>query len=258
MAQDAAEQGPGDGAPPSAWAPPQEAVRLDKPAAVPSSAPPSSAEAPPASSLPGPPTPAVPRPQGPPPGSAPGPASGTSGVPPVPQAPSPPPAPPVPFPGPPYGHPGPQPGYGYGHGPGYGHAGQPPYGYNPGMPWQPPAPPPKTSGICTAAMVIGIIGTSLTLTIWGSFVAILLGPLALGLGITARRRVARGEAHGSAQATTGFVLGIVCTALSALFVAILVIAISAESAEDDPDIYYEDYPYDARVVGTAPLTPPGT
>lgn len=104
---------------------------------------------------------------------------------------------------------------------------QPGYGIPPGAGWMRPQPPP-TSGICTAALVVGIISGVMTISLYGLVLTWILGPVALGLGISARRKVARGEAHGSGSATAGFVLGIVTTAVSWLLLALMLIGLAAE------------------------------
>lgn len=86
----------------------------------------------------------------------------------------------------------------------------PGYGYPPGGGWH----RPPVTGICTAAMVVGIISAALAVTLYGLVLTLFMGPIAVGLGISARRKVARGEAFGSGQATSGFVLGIITTAVS--------------------------------------------
>ncbi|WP_314176985.1 DUF4190 domain-containing protein [Streptomyces winkii] len=120
-----------------------------------------------------------------------------------------------PTPGPqPYGYPGPVPGPG-----GYGWHG-----------------PPLSNGRSVAAMVVGIIGLLATSTCWGSFLGIILAPVALGLGLSARRACDRGELGGRGQAVAGFVMGIVGTVLSALLVAFLVIMLAFYNEElTDPD-----------------------
>ncbi|MGY1455059.1 DUF4190 domain-containing protein [Streptomyces sp. SS8] len=124
------------------------------------------------------------------------------------------------------------PGQGYGQWPGQGHAyggpwpgaaPQPGHGYGPAgqVPgWAPPPPPPRTSGICTAAMVLGIVSMVLVTTFYGAVLAVVTGPVAIGLGIAARRRVKRGQAYGSGQATAGLVLGAVSFAASAAIIAL--------------------------------------
>ncbi len=90
--------------------------------------------------------------------------------------------------GPPgYGSAGGYPGHGArpGAGGGYGAGAYAPYG------WYGPPPP---VGKSVAAMVVGIGSVVLVLTCWGSFLAVLSSPVALVLGVSARRAVARGAA----------------------------------------------------------------
>ncbi len=157
-----------------------------------------------------------------------------------------PPAVPAPHPSGPYGHPGPPqpPGYGYGYGyPGYGGAGMP------GAPWM--AGPPLPSGTSTAAMVVGIIGLVLTLSCYGSLLAVFVAPVALGLGISARRKVAAGIQGGSGQANAGFIMGIVGMVLSVLIAALLVIGLVAARNADPHDPYGGD-PYNVDASGPVP------
>lgn len=119
-----------------------------------------------------------------------------------------------------YPAPGPQPyGYGPGAGPGYGPGG-------PGWHTLPPS-----NGKSVASMVVGIIGLVATCTCWGSFLGIILAPVALGLGLSARRACDRGEAGGRGQAVAGFVMGIIGTVLSALIVALLVVMLTVYNEE---------------------------
>lgn len=119
--------------------------------------------------------------------------------------------------------------YGQGHaygGPWPGAAPQPGHGYSPAGPvgpvpgWAPLPPPPQTSGICTAAMVLGIVSMVLVTTFYGAVLAVVIGPVAIGLGVAARRRIKRGEAYGSGQATAGLVLGVVSFVISAVIIAL--------------------------------------
>ncbi|QPP06300.1 DUF4190 domain-containing protein [Streptomyces bathyalis] len=109
-----------------------------------------------------------------------------------------------------YPAPGPQP-YGYGAGPG-------PAGFG----WH---GPPPSNGKSVAAMVVGIIGLVAVSTCWGSFLGIILGPVALGLGLSAKRAVDRGELGGRGQAVAGFVMGIVGTVLSVICVGFLLVVV---------------------------------
>ncbi|NLU76491.1 DUF4190 domain-containing protein [Streptomyces sp. HNM0575] len=116
-----------------------------------------------------------------------------------------------------YPNPAPQP-YGYGAGPG-------PVGYG----WH--GPPQQPGGKAVAAMVLGIIGLLTVSTCWGSFLGIFLSPVALGLGLSAKRAADRGEAGGRGQAVAGFVMGIIGTVLSVLLVAFLVVMLTAYNEE---------------------------
>jgi hypothetical protein len=203
------------------WAPPEERVSLHKTG-------PSAADAP---TVPAAPAGA---PHGhTPPGGGPGPLNPYG-----------PPGAPAPYPPAPYGHP-PQP-----QGP-YPYAGYPHQGA-PGMPWVGGPQPP--GGTSTAAMVLGIIGLVLVCTCYGSFLAIFVAPTALGLGISARRKVAAGLQGGAGQANAGFVMGIIGTVLSVLIAALLVLAIIAAAHEDpyrSDDSF--DSSYQARAAAAAPV-----
>lgn len=128
----------------------------------------------------------------------------------------------------------------YGAGPGYGH--DPYSGYGGGYAAYPGYPqpggawggPPPSQGTAVAAMVLGIVGLVATSTCWGSFLGILVAPVALMLGISARRKADRGEAGGRGYATSGMVMGIVGTVLSAILIVALVLLIAnAEDFESD-------------------------
>ncbi|WP_254666019.1 DUF4190 domain-containing protein [Streptomyces sp. WMMB 322] len=148
-----------------------------------------------------------------------------------------------------YPAPGPQP-YGYGAGPvpgGYGWHG-----------------PPPSNGKSVAAMVTGIIGLVAVSTCWGSFVGIFISPVALGLGLSAKRAVDRGELGGRGQAVAGFVMGIVGTVLAVICVAfLLVMLIFYNEGSDDsgPGTGGDGSSLDARSGGSAarvlPAAPDG-
>jgi hypothetical protein len=153
----------------------------------------------------------------------------------------------------PYGAPAPSgppqpPGYGYVY-PGYGGvAGAP------GAAWT--AVPPLPTGTSTAAMVLGIIGLVLTVTCYGSLLGIFVAPVALGLGISARRKVAAGIQGGSGQANAGFIMGIVGTVLSLVVAALLVFSLVLALNADPDDPYgndpYSDNPYNVDARGPVP------
>lgn len=174
--------------------------------------------------------------------TAPGGSGGGYGPPPIPPAPGPAPSPygPPPVEGRQYGgqyygghYGGPGPGV---HGRGY--PGAPsPYGYpGPGGYGWPAAQLP--TGKSVAAVVVGIISLVMVASCWGSFLGILTSPVALGLGLSARRGVDRGELGGRGQATAGFVMGIVGTVLSAVIIGIIVLTFTVfqdgTGDSDDP------------------------
>ncbi|OEU86402.1 hypothetical protein DB35_11510 [Streptomyces abyssalis] len=131
----------------------------------------------------------------------------------------------------PYGQGGPQ--YGQG-GAAYGYPARAPqpYGYGAG-PGHAPGPggfgwhgAPLSNGRSVASMVVGIIGLAAAITCWGSFIGIFLAPVALGLGLSAKRAADRGEMGGRGQAVAGFVMGIIGTVLSVLFVVFIVVMLA--------------------------------
>ncbi|GAA2397674.1 hypothetical protein GCM10010420_24660 [Streptomyces glaucosporus] len=73
-------------------------------------------------------------------------------------------------------------------------------------------------------MVVGVVGVFLVTTVYFAVFAVIVGPVAVGLGISARRKVKRGEAHGSGFATAGLVMGIVSSVIGAAVIALIVIA----------------------------------
>lgn len=115
-----------------------------------------------------------------------------------------------------------QPGYGYGpQQPDYGYASQqpPPYGgygaHDPGQQGGYPgypgygggygAPQQLPKGMAIAALVLGILAL---LLFWTAFGGVILGIVAVILGIIAIRKVSRGTGAGRGMAITGLVLGI--------------------------------------------------
>jgi hypothetical protein len=181
------EPSPPPGAPPPA-APPEPAAPTGNPAwPGRQTPPPESPEATPRSEPPAPPPP-VGNPSWP--GSAPtteppGPAW------PTPQAPTPPGNPTWPAP----------------QGPGSYPAGPPPQGWVPGAPWG----PPRNDGSAIGALVCGI----LSITCAG-YLGIILGPVALVLGVRSRRRItdSGGALRGEGMAQAGIVLGIIGIVIS--------------------------------------------
>ncbi|MBA5223162.1 DUF4190 domain-containing protein [Streptomyces griseoaurantiacus] len=123
----------------------------------------------------------------------------------------------------PYGYPqypGAAGGYG---GPGYGpQAGPGAYPWG-GMPLAP------QNGVSTASLVLGII-TVVIFCLWP--VSILLGVLAVILGIVGRRRAGRGESTNPGQALAG----IICGAVGALLgvALMLYIFLAPDNTDEDP------------------------
>ncbi|MEU2790688.1 DUF4190 domain-containing protein [Streptomyces sp. NPDC007100] len=131
-------------------------------------------------------------------------------------------------------------GYGAGgHGAGgYGWGGAPYAGGHPG-----PHPPPGyqpywlptglNNGFGTAALILGILGTVLGVTVFFGF---LLGVLAIVFGGVGRAKVTKGEADNGGTALAGIILGAVAVLLSVVMLGFIV-----ASAADDPG--YDDGPW---------------
>lgn len=68
---------------------------------------------------------------------------------------------------------------------------------------------PIPTGMATAALVVGIVGMALLLSCWGAPLALLTSPVAIFLGVGARRRNDRGVQGKRSEATAGMTLGIV-------------------------------------------------
>ena len=113
-------------------------------------------------------------------------------------------------------------------GPGWGGPGVPPQQqpYPPGAAsqgWQHGAPwaPPKNDGLAVGALVTGILAGLCGLA---GIAGILFGPVALGLGISSRRRIANsnGMLRGDGLALTGIVLGAIGTVVSVFWLVLLI------------------------------------
>ncbi|GAA0331101.1 DUF4190 domain-containing protein [Actinoallomurus spadix] len=90
--------------------------------------------------------------------------------------------------------------------------------------YQYPAPPPaQDDSGATTSMVLGILG----LVLCG-----LLAPIALFMGLSAKRRIREsgGYLGGDGQATAGVVLGAIGTAIIAIAVVIIVVVLIAAAA----------------------------
>jgi len=93
----------------------------------------------------------------------------------------------------------------------------PPMGY--GDYYAPAAPVPPRNGLGIAALVIAILALVTTFSVAGG---ILLGSVAVILGIMGRGRVKRGEANNGGTALAGIVLGALAIVVGLAFIAIWV------------------------------------
>lgn len=93
-------------------------------------------------------------------------------------------------------------------------SGSPPPGY--GQQYgQPAGTGPKRNGLGIAALVVGLVALVASLSVVGGIV---LGLVAIVLGVLGRGRVKRGEADNGGVALAGLVLGAVAVVLSIVFV----------------------------------------
>ncbi|MFF9848358.1 DUF4190 domain-containing protein [Streptomyces litmocidini] len=120
-----------------------------------------------------------------------------------------------------YGYPAASPGT-YGYPPasptppvtsGYGYPGYPGYGPSGGQ--------PQNNGMGTASMVLGILAVALAFCSYG-VLGLILGGVALPLGIVGRKRFLRGEASNKGQAVAGITLGSIGIALGIAGIALIV------------------------------------
>jgi len=131
----------------------------------------------------------------------------------------------------PYGYPG----YGGSGYPGYGYPGSAGYPGPPGVfgpspgPYWPPHPVAPNNGTGTTAMVIGIVA-AVGFCLWP--LAIVLGVVAIVLGVIGSRRVRRGEATNEGQALTGIVCGVIGVLLG---VAMLAVYVAGDDSDSDRD-----------------------
>ena len=110
--------------------------------------------------------------------------------------------------------------------------GDPPAGYGAAQPGPPPyggpptggggfgAPPPPTgtrNGLGVAALILGLLALLTSITIVGG---ILLGLLAIILGIVGRGRAKRGEANNGGMALAGIILGLLGVLIAGALIAV--------------------------------------
>src|SRR5271163_4145233 len=88
----------------------------------------------------------------------------------------------------------------------YHHQAGPSPGGNPPPPYYsyPPPPVEPKNGLGIASLVLAIVAL---LGVWAVFVAIVVGPAAVGVGFSGRRRVRRGRANNGGGAIAGIALG---------------------------------------------------
>lgn len=109
----------------------------------------------------------------------------------------------------------------------------PPYGGNPYGPYGMPAPSPR-NGMGMAGMVLGIISVVLFITSW---IAVILGILAIVFSAIGRGRVKQGLATNSGQAKAGLICGIIGTILgvAALIFVVWFVGKAKSCLDDYPD-----------------------
>lgn len=108
-------------------------------------------------------------------------------------------------------------------------AGQPAYGQRPyGQPAAGPGGPPK-NGLGVAALVLGILALITSLSIIGG---VLLGLLAIVLGIVGRGRAKRGEANNGGMALAGIILGVLGLLISVALVAVGASFLNSDSGRE--------------------------
>jgi hypothetical protein len=97
-------------------------------------------------------------------------------------------------------------------------AGPPPGAYPPPQyPGFPPAPAGPSNGPAVASLVVGIVALITAPVVVG----LVLGIVAVFMGVSARRRVKRGEAGHAGVALAGIVLGVLATAVGLVIAVIL-------------------------------------
>lgn len=105
--------------------------------------------------------------------------------------------------------------------------GQQGFGQPPGQPaWGSPSGGPKRNGLGVAALVVGVLALLGTFTVVGGIV---LGIVAIVLGVLGRGRAKRGEADNGGIAFAGIVLGALALVVSAIFVAVGVAFFSSDT-----------------------------
>lgn len=88
-----------------------------------------------------------------------------------------------------------------------------------------PGAPGRTDSTAVASLVLGIAGIVITV------LAPILGPVALVLGVKAKKRIAEsgGAVEGAGIAQAGYILGVIATVIGALGILLFGICIAAIS-----------------------------
>jgi hypothetical protein len=108
----------------------------------------------------------------------------------------------------------------------------PPGGYPPPPPYPgyiAPAAGPR-NGLGLASLLTGIVALVATVSVLGG---LMLGIVAVGTGVSARRRVKRGEATNGGQAMFGILFGIVATVASGLVFAVLIWGLATDQFNEN-------------------------
>jgi hypothetical protein len=95
-----------------------------------------------------------------------------------------------------------------------------------------PAHRPARNGLGIAALVVGILALFGIITVFGG---ILLGLVAIVLGVLGRGRAKRGEATNGGMATTGIVLGAIALLVSGALLALSVSVLNSDEGKNLQD-----------------------
>jgi hypothetical protein len=102
-----------------------------------------------------------------------------------------------------------------------------------------PGYPGPNNGVGTAAMVLGIVGTVLSISCFGTVLGFIASIAAVICGSIGLRNVRRGEATNRTQARSGLVLGIIGLVL-AVAVGVIFAVMAAKGAFDDSSDGHSD------------------
>lgn len=108
---------------------------------------------------------------------------------------------------------------------------QPAYGQQPGQPY-PPQQPQGGSGLAITALVFGILALLLCWTVFGG---IILGLIALVVGLIAASKAKKGTAKGRGMAITGIVLGVLGLLISIGFIVVAAVFLNSDTGQSLQD-----------------------